>query len=107
MIVRVTKLGQLYAFPRDIAVLIGQKSPTRFLKRFRDFCESRPNYFEGQYPYLEMEGSDVTYNIYCFLHWFEHRDLLDAGSRCVSFKKDIKRIREMVALSTLVKEEVY
>lgn len=64
------------------------------LRRYRNFCNARPNYFAPRKPYNEHEGSLTVYDVLCFAHYFENRSMLDAGSKSLDFKKDLPRLRE-------------
>lgn len=86
---------QIYAFPKDIGLLFGRKAPSRLLSSFRTFCDSRPNYFHPVKPYVDMQGSGTQYNVLAFAHYFENRDLLDAGTRSLKFKDDLERLKEV------------
>ena len=94
-ILTVRETRQMYAFPKDIGLLFGRKAPSRLLSSFRKFCDSRPNYFHPIRPYVDMEGSGTQYNVLSFGHYFEHRDLLDSGTRSLNFKDDLERLKEV------------
>lgn len=92
--IRETK--QIYAFPKDIGLMFGRKAPSRLLTSFRAFCDSRPNYFNPiTKPYVDMAGSGTQYNVLAFAHYYENKDLLDAGSRSINFKADLGRLKEV------------
>lgn len=94
-VLKVREATPLWAFPKDIAKLFGYKSPTKLLTSFRDFCEKRPNYFNPHTPWVVTEGEGKIYNVICFAHYFEHRFLLDAGTRSLSFEDDLDRLEEV------------
>lgn len=95
------KILQIYMLPKDIKRVTGYKSVTRFLNAFKAFCKERPQHFGGQKPYLEMEGLDTIYNIYCYLHWFENRDLFDSGTRSITFEDDLPRIQALLQMASV------
>ncbi|TLQ49310.1 hypothetical protein FEZ33_01375 [Ruoffia tabacinasalis] len=103
-IIKATFTPQYWALPKDIALIFGYKSPTKLLTSFRAFCDSRPNYFNPTKPYRELEGTDTIYNVYAFAHYFENRQLLDAGTRSLKFENDLPRLVEAYSLH-LLKEE--
>lgn len=96
---------QYWGYPRDIAHIFGYKSPTLLLREFRQFCDKRPNYFKPAKPYIQEEGSDIRYNIFCFAHYFENKGMLDAGTRSLKFEQDLPRLIEAYSLH-LLREEV-
>lgn len=92
----VKKKTQQWAMAKDIGIIFGYKSPTKLLKRFRDFCDKNPNYFYPYKPYDKQSGMDTNYDIICFGFYYENRDLLDAGSRSLKFNsKEIARLKEV------------
>lgn len=105
-IVKVNFTPQYWAFPKDIALIFGYKSPTKLLRAFRGFCDSRPNYFKPTMPYRELEGHDTVYNVFAFAHYFENKKLLDAGTRSLSFDSDLPRLVEAYSLHLLREEEM-
>lgn len=104
-IIKATFTPQYWALPKDIALIFGYKSPTKLLTSFRAFCDSRPNFFNPTKPYRDLEGSETVYNIYAFAYYFEHRKLLDAGTRSLKFENDLPRLIEAYSLH-LLREEV-
>lgn len=86
---------QQWAMAKDIGRILGYKQPSLLLKRFREFADKNPNYFAPHKPYLKIQGMDTVYDILCFAFYFENRDLLDAGTRSLNFKKDLPRLREV------------
>lgn len=105
-LISVKHTAQIYALPKDIALLIGMKSSSRFLRDFRKFCDDNPKHFGIQRPYLAIDGNDTVYNIFCFLHWYEYRSALDAGARSIKFEDDLPRIKELMAMATIEEEVV-
>ena len=93
-LVKVRDITQVYAFPQDLSRMVGYKDLTKILRRYREFCDARPNYFLPRLPYIKEEGSLTHYDVLCFAHYFENRSMLDAGSKSLSFKKDLPRLRE-------------
>lgn len=104
-IIKATFTPQYWALPKDIALIFGYKSPTKLLTSFRAFCDGRPNYFNPTKPYKAEEGTKTLYNIYAFAHYFENRELLDAGSRSIKFDDDLPRLIQAYGLH-LLREEV-
>lgn len=87
---------QKYAFHKGIAEIFGYKSPGRMLKDFRDFVDGNPNYFKPiKRPYVKNKGLHTMYSIYAFAFYFENKDLVDAGSRSISFKKELENLKEV------------
>lgn len=37
---------------------------------------------------------DTLYDILCFAYYFENKDLLESGTRSITFKQDLPRLRE-------------
>lgn len=96
IVLETVKATQKYAFRKDIAMMFGYKSPERLLKDFRDFADDNPNYFRPiAKPYVKNNGFDTLYNIYAFAFYFENKDLVDAGSRSISFRKELDRLKEV------------
>lgn len=79
----------------NIKQLINRKNPSELLKSFREFVKHNPSYFGDTRPLLDIEGATLQYNFYAFVHFYENRDLLEAGSRSVKFdREEARRIRE-------------
>lgn len=85
---------QQYAFKKDIAKIFGYKDPSKLLKGFREYANSSPGAFKPHTPYILNKGMEPLYDIICFAYYFEYKDLLDAGSRSISFKEELPRLRE-------------
>lgn len=104
-IIKASFTPQYWAYTRDIALIFGYKNPSGLLKKFRLFCDERPNYFNPATPYIKDNSSDTKYNIFCFAHYFENRGLIDAGTRSLKFENDLPRLIEAYSLH-LLKEEI-
>lgn len=94
LVTGVTK-RQLYAKRSDIAVVFGYKNPNDLLKRFREYADDNPSVFVPYKPYIKNSGMDTLYNITCFGYFFENKDLLEAGTRSISFKKELPKLKEV------------
>ncbi|MGF3113731.1 hypothetical protein [Facklamia sp. P9177] len=95
-IVKVRSVIQMWIYPKDVQRLIGKKQTSTyyFLKDFREFCKDRPNYFNPVKPIQSDLNSDVQYNYYAIVHFFENRELLMAGTRSIKFENDLERLKE-------------
>ena len=87
--------NQHYASRKDIARIFCYKDPTRLLKGFRNYADGHPKIFEPYKPYVKNDGMDSVYDILCFAYYFENKDLLEAGTRSISFKEELARLREV------------
>lgn len=94
-IVHVKTVKQQYAMTKDIARLFGYKSPARLLKEFRDYADANPSVFAPYKPYIKNEGMDTLYDIICFAYFCENKDLILAGTRSISFKEELPRLRQV------------
>lgn len=88
-------MSQKYASRKNIADIFGYKDPTKLLRDFRNFADDNPSYFRPYKPYIKNQGLDTLYNIICFAFYFENKDLVDSGSRSISFKKEKKNLEEV------------
>lgn len=86
---------QQFAMTKDIARIFGYKDPAKLLKGFREYSDSNPKAFKPYKPYIKNQGMDTLYDIICFAYYFENKDLLDAGTRSISFKEELPRLREV------------
>ena len=94
-LIQVKAKSQQYAFTKDIGGIFGYKDPVKLLKSFRDYADSHPNAFHPYKPYVKNQGMDTLYSIICFAYYFENRDLLEAGTRSITFNKELHRLREV------------
>ncbi|CZR02840.1 hypothetical protein [Trichococcus collinsii] len=95
VILQTKSKAQQYAFTKDIGRIFGYKDPVKLLKGFRDYADSHPKTFGPYKPYLKNRGMDTLYDIICFAFYFENRDLLEAGTRSVSFPAELPRLKEV------------
>lgn len=86
------KKSQVWASRKNIAEIFGYKNPSDLLKRFR---ELDPDMFYPYKPFVKDTGMDTMYNIICFAYYYENRDLIEAGSRSISFEKELPRLKEI------------
>lgn len=86
---------QHYASRKDVARIFGYKNPSDLLKRFRSFADDNPKHFSPYRAYIKNEGMDTLYCIICFAHFFENKDLLEAGNRSIEFKNELPRLKEV------------
>lgn len=94
-IVKPIEIPSPWLFRKDAGELVKLKNPSTMLKRFREFSDKNPSYFKGFKPYLKFDGSDIQYNLYCLVHYYENRYFLDRGVRSIKFdRSEAKRIRE-------------
>lgn len=93
--VKVKKMTQKYAFSKDIGRIFNYKDPAKLLKGFREYADANPNAFKPYRPYIKNHGMDTLYDIICFAYYFENKDLLDAGTRSISFKHELPRLKEV------------
>jgi len=87
--------AQQYASRKEIARIFGYKNPSDLLKRFRVFADDNPNYFKPYTPYVKNTGMDTLYCIICFAFFFEYMDLVEAGTRSITFKNELERLKEV------------
>ncbi|WP_373780160.1 hypothetical protein [Jeotgalibaca porci] len=95
VILQTKQKTQQYAFTKDIGRIFGYKDPVKLLKGFRDYVDSHPNAFNPYKPYLKNQGMDTLYDIICFAFYLENRDLLESGTRSISFTGELTRLREV------------
>lgn len=93
-VLTVVKKTQQYASRKDIGRIFGYADPTRLLKAFRDYADADKDVFFPRKPYIKQSGMDTIYDIVCFAYFIENKDLLEAGTRSVSFKEELPRLRE-------------
>lgn len=101
-VIKASFMPVYWAYPNTISIICGYKHPAKILKSFREFCEKRPNYFSPCRPY--HTNGEPQYNVYCFMHYYENRKLLDSGTRSLKFKDDLPRIIEAYGLHLLTEE---
>lgn len=94
-ILQAKKKTQQFAFTKDIASIFGYKDPVKLLKGFREYADSHPSAFNPYKPYVKNRGMDTLYDIVCFAFYFENRDLLDSGTRSITFKQELPRLKEV------------
>lgn len=94
-VVQVKTKAQQYATRKDIARIFCYKDPTRLLKDFRNHADENESKFYPYKPYIKNHGMDTLYDIICFAYYFENKDLLDAGTRSISFKEELPRLKEV------------
>lgn len=94
-IIQSVRKTQQYASRKEIARIFSYKDPTRLLKDFRDYADSHEKAFYPYKPYLKNSGMDTLYDIICFAYYFENRDLLESGTRSISFKEELPRLKEV------------
>lgn len=94
-ILQAKKKTQQFAFTKDIARIFGYKDPVKLLKGFRDYVDDHPAAFNPYKPYVKNQGMDTLYDIVCFAFYFENRDLLDSGTRSITFKQELPRLKEV------------
>ncbi|TLQ08511.1 hypothetical protein FEZ48_03510 [Marinilactibacillus psychrotolerans] len=90
----VTKTQQ-YATRKDIARIFCYKNPSQLLKDFRDYAVEHPNTFLPHKPFIKNKGMDTLYDILAFAYYFENKDLLEAGTRSITFKEELTRLRQV------------
>lgn len=86
------KKAQVWASRKNIAEIFGYKNPSDLLKNFR---ELDPEIFHPYKPFVKNTGMDTMYSIICFAYYYENRDLIEAGSRSISFEKELPRLKEI------------
>lgn len=86
---------QQFARRKDIACIFAYKNPSNLLKQFRQFADDNPKAFYPYKPYIKNVGMDSLYDILCFAYYFENKDLLEAGTRSISFKEELPRLKEV------------
>lgn len=99
-LLKIRTQAQLWATRREIARIFCYKNPTHLLKGFREYADEHPKAFYPHKPFIKNGGMDTLYDIISFAYYFENRDLLEAGTRSLSFKKDLPRLREVYLFST-------
>lgn len=99
------EINQMRLYKRHIAKLTGQARGGPLAKEFTNFVKSRPSYFGKWKPLIEGDGLDPQYDLVCFIHWYDNRALLNAGSRHISFERDLPRIIEMIRVMKELNKE--
>lgn len=99
-LLKIRTQSQHWATRKDIARIFCYKDPTRLLKDFREYADEHPKAFDPHKPYIKNAGMDTLYDIISFAYYFENRDLLEADTRSLSFKKDLPRLREVYLFPT-------
>lgn len=95
IVLEARKISQQYASRKNIAKIFDYKDPTKLLRGFRDLVDNNPSMFHPYKPYIKNNGLDTLYSIICFAYFFEFKDLLEAGTRSISFKKELPRLKEI------------
>lgn len=93
-IVQTKTKTQQYATKKDIARIFCYKDPTKLLKSFREYADNNESKFHPHKPYIKNAGMDTLYSIICFAYFFENKDLLEAGTRSITFKEELPRLKE-------------
>lgn len=86
---------QQFATPKEIARIFCYKNPSTLLKHFREYAAEHPKAFYPHKPFIKNRGMDTLYDIVAFGYYFENKDLLEAGTRSISFKEELPRLREV------------
>lgn len=86
---------QQYATPKSIGYIFCRKNPSTLLKNFREYAEKHPKTFYPHKPFIKNNGMDTLYDIMAFAFYFENRDLLESGTRSISFKEELPRLRQV------------
>lgn len=105
-IVKVRAMHSPYVYAKDIKVLINQKNVSNFLRDFREFVDENPNYFSPYRGYHKRTGKDSLYDVLPIIWYHENKSFANAGSRTVSFKQDLPRLKELVEIHTYKVEEM-
>ena len=94
-IVHSVKRGQTYALPKDLSIIFGRKSLDKLLKAFREYADGNESKFYPYKPYIKQQGLDTLYNIVSFAFYLENKDLLEAGTRSITFEDERERLEEV------------
>ena len=86
---------QQFATPKEIARIFCYKNPSTLLKHFREYAAEHPKAFYPHKPFIKNKGMDTLYDIVAFGYYFENKDLLEAGTRSISFQEELPRLREV------------
>lgn len=86
---------QQYASRKEIARIFCYKDPTKLLRDFREYADDHTQSFYPYRPYIKNHGMDTLYDIICFAYYFENRDLLESGTRSITFKQELPRLKEV------------
>lgn len=99
-VVKVRAMHSPYVYAKDIKVLINQKNVSNFLRDFREFVDENPSYFSPYRGYHKRTGKDALYDVIPILWFNENKEFATAGSRTVTFKQDLPRLKELVEIHT-------
>lgn len=99
-IVKVRAMHSPYVYAKDIKVLINQKNVSNFLRDFREFVDENPTYFSPYRGYHKTDSKDALYDVLPIIWYHENKSFANAGSRTVTFKQDLPRLKELVEIHT-------
>ena len=99
-IVKVREIHGIYVYAREVKVLIGLKNVSKFLQDFRNFVDENPNYFSPYRGYHHAKGKDTKYDVLPIIWYHENKSFANAGSRTVTFKQDLPRLKKLLELQT-------
>lgn len=99
-LLKIRTQSQHYATPKDIARIFCYKNPSTLLKHFREYAAEHPKAFYPHKPFIKNKGMDTLYDIVAFAYYFENKDLLESGTRSITFKKELPRLREVYLFPT-------
>ncbi|WP_419986205.1 hypothetical protein [Aerococcus viridans] len=105
-VVKVRAMHSPYVYAKDIKVLINQKNVSNFLRDFREFVDENPSYFSPYRGYHKRSGKDSLYDVIPILWFNENKEFATAGSRTVTFKQDLPRLKEILDIQTYLVQEV-
>lgn len=101
--IKVKTITPWVIMPKDFKRMINRKNISALLKDFRDFVDRNPNYYYPFQGYIKW-NNESQYEIFPLIHYYMNKHLLDANTRSIKFKDDLKRVKDMVEQLTL--EEV-
>lgn len=94
-VVEVEKIVETWARAQQVGRMINKKSPYKFLKEFREYCETHPKAFKPHKPLIQRGGSETEYNIWAVMYFFENQHFLEAGARIEPFYMDLERLKQV------------
>lgn len=100
MYLQVAELYPLEARKKDLEALLNYSNLSAILKSFRKFVDENPKYYYPYEGYYKISGKDFVYDILPVYHYKRYQHLLDAGTRSITFKNEVPRLKELMELNT-------
>lgn len=94
MIIKYIKSKQHWLSAKSVGIMIDQKNPSVWLKRFRTYARNNPDVFYPYKPFVEAEGIDTRYSAVAFGFYFENHHLLEAGTRSIKLSDELDGLKQ-------------